>query len=112
MDGEDIVKIIPAGNGENVVEAIAINMDSFVVKRYLSKNRINTEKGIKFIKDKFFASVYLHSLFLYGIFDKLNKSNDKQYDLEELIPSTMKPYSSFLLYSNIDETLISTLKSE
>ena len=83
-----------------------------MVKRYLSKNRINTESGIKFIKDKFFTSVYLHSLFLYGIFDKLNKSDETEYDLQELIPTLMKPYSSFLLYANTDETILSTLKSE
>jgi hypothetical protein len=110
--GNDIVKVISGGESENVVEAIAINMDSFVVKRYLSRNRVNTENGIKFIKDKFFASVYLHSLFLYAIFDKLNKTSETEYDVEELIPVIMKPYSSFLLYANTDDTVLSSLKSQ
>lgn len=109
--GEDIVKVI-RGDSENVVDAIAINMDSFVVKRYLAKNRVNSESGIKFVRDKFFASVYLHSLFLYGILDKLNKVDETKYDIEALIPTLMKPYSSFLLYANTDETVLSTLKSD
>jgi hypothetical protein len=110
--GDDIVRVIPAGESENVIDAIAINMDSFVVKRYLSKNRINTESSVRFVKDKFFTSVYLHSLFLYGIFDKLNKCDETEYDMGELIPKLMKPYSSFLLYANTDETLMSSLKSD
>jgi len=110
--GDDIIKVVP-GESEKIVEGIAINMDSFVIKRYLSKNRINTENGIKFIKDKYFTSVYLHGLFLYGIFDKLNKLDDNpRYDIEELIPTLMKPYSSFLVYENIDETILSTLRVE
>jgi hypothetical protein len=110
--GEEIVSVI-RGDSENVVDGIAINMDSFVVKRYLSKNKISTEKGIKFVKDKYFTSVYLHSLFLYGIFDKLNRlGTESPYDLDDLIPSVMKPYSSFLLYENTDETILSSLKGD
>ena len=64
------------------------------------------------VKDTFFASVYLHSLFLYGILTKINESDDNRYDLEELILNSMKPYSSFLLYANTSETVLSTLKTE
>lgn len=113
--GEDIVKIIPDSDGENaktLIDSIAVNMDSHVVVKYLSKNRINTENGVRFIKDKFFTSVYLHSLFLYGILDKINSSRDEKYDLMDLVPTLMKPYSSFLLYSSTDEAVLSTLKSE
>ena len=109
--GDDVVKII-AGESEKVVDAIAVNMDSFVVRRYVSKNRINTEKALRFTKDKFFCSVYLHSLFLYGIFDKLNRSDGNEYDIDELVPALMKPYSSFLLYATTEESLVSVLQGD
>lgn len=109
--GEDVVRVIP-GDSENVIDAIAINMDSFVVKRYVSKNRVNSESGIKFVRDKFFVSVYLHSLFLYGIFDKLNKTGETMYDVEALVPTLMKWYSPLLLYENTTETILSAIKAD
>ena len=60
--GDDIVKVIPGDDG-NMIDAIAINMDSYAVKRYLSRRQINAPKAITFTKDKYFSSVYLHSLF-------------------------------------------------
>lgn len=117
--GSDIVKIIPADtdNEEFVVEAIAINMDSFVLKKYLSKNRISSEQQIKYTQNSFFTSIYLHSLFLFGIFDKLSKNQDEDVefnfdDIEELIPSLMQSYSSFLLYMNSDAAILSSLKED
>ena len=110
--GEDIVKVVPGDNG-NVVEAIAINMDSYALKRYLSRRRINSPDAVSFAKDKFFTSVYLHSLFLYSIFDKLKKQEEYEaVDIEELLPMLMKPYSSFLLYANTDEAILKSLNND
>jgi len=111
--GEDIVKVY-LGETEKIIEAIAINMDSYVVKRYISRNKLGTQKAIKFIKNKFFSSVYLHSLFLFGIMDKLNRSEDFEFDIdiEDLIPVLMKPYSSFLLHTNTDDTILESLSNE
>lgn len=102
--GEDIVKVMPETNedGELLVEAIIINMDSYSLLSFLSKNQINTEKEIKFIKDKYFLSVYLHSLFLFSIMQKMRKDDEhlKPIDVEEFISKMIKPYASFLLYEN------------
>lgn len=102
--GEDIVKVIQdtSDDGELLVEAIIINMDSYSLLNFLSKNQINTEKEIKFIKDKYFLSVYLHSLFLFSIMQKMRKDDEnlKQIEIDEFISKMIKPYASFLLYEN------------
>lgn len=102
--GEDIVKVMPETNedGELLVEAIIINMDSYSLLSFLSKNQINTEKEIKFIKDKYFLSIYLHSLFLFSIMQKMRRDDEhlKPIDVEEFISKMIKPYASFLLYEN------------
>ncbi|MDF0716995.1 hypothetical protein PY092_12605 [Muricauda sp. 334s03] len=102
--GEDIVKVMPETNedGELLVEAIIINMDSYSLLNFLSKNQIKTEKEIKYIKDKYFLSIYLHSLFLFSIMQKMRKDDEhlKPIDIEEFISKMIKPYASFLLYEN------------
>lgn len=103
--GEDVVKIIESSDGSNnLVEAIAINMDSFALQRFISKNHLKSEKEISFIKDKYFLSVYLHALFMYGIFHKVSKNGFeeqfKSIDISELITSIFRPYAAFLLYEN------------
>ena len=79
-------------------------MDSFVLLNFISKNRISTEKEIIFIKDKYFLSVYLHSLFLFSIMQKMRKDDEKlkPIEVDEFISNMIKPYSSFLLYENFN----------
>lgn len=78
-------------------------MDCFVLKRFLSQKKINTEDELKVAKNKFFLSVSLHSLFLYSILDRINKDEncDTEIDPEDIIPLIFKPYSSFLLSSSM-----------
>ena len=110
--GDDIVKVIPGDNG-NVIEAIAINMDSYSLKRYLSRGKVNTAKAVSFARNKFFSSVYLHSLFLYSIFDKLKRQEEYEaIDIEELLPTLMKPYSSFLIHANTDEEILNSFAED
>lgn len=101
--GQDIVKVI-TGNEENemIVDGIVVNMDSFALLNFISKNRISTEKEIKFIKDKYFLSVYLHSLFLFSILQKMRNDDDnlKPLEIDEFISNMIKPYASFLLWEN------------
>jgi hypothetical protein len=101
--GHDIVKVIPdnAGN-ELTVDSIIINMDSFVLRNFLSKNRIDNENEIKFTKDKYFLSIYLHSLFLFSILQKMRKDDTKlePIEVDEFVSNMIKPYASFLMYEN------------
>lgn len=101
-NGNDIVKVITESGekSELMVEGIIVNMDSFVLKNFLAKNRINEEKGIRFYKDKYFLSIYLHSLFLFSILSKMRKEDQrlKQIEVDEFISDMIKPYSNFLMY--------------
>ena len=85
-----------------IVDGIVVNMDSFALLNFISKNRISTEKEINFIKDKYFLSIYLHSLFLFSIMQKMRNDDEKLKPLEidEFISNMIKPYASFLLYEN------------
>ncbi len=89
-------------NNEMVVEGIIINMDSYVLLNFISKNSIKTEKEIKFIKDKYFLSIYLHSLFLFSIMQKMQKDDKKlnEIEMEDFVSNLIKPYANFLLYEN------------
>ena len=102
--GNDIVKVITSNDQNSVlmVDGIIVNMDSFVLKSFLSKNRINSESEIRFSKDKYFLSIYLHSLFLFSILSKMRKEDDKlkAIEVDEFISLMIKPYSSFLMYEN------------
>lgn len=101
--GNDIVKVITAPvKNELMVEGIIVNMDSFVLKRFLSKNRINKESEIKYNKDKYFLSIYLHSLFLFSIMQKMRKDDERLQPLEidDFISDMIKPYANFLMYEN------------
>ncbi|NLZ95693.1 MAG: hypothetical protein GX921_07720, partial [Bacteroidales bacterium] len=103
--GHDIVRVITGGeesSNEFLVEGIVINMDAFVLKNFISKNRINSEKNIKLITDNYFVSIYLHSLFLFSILQKMRKDEESlsEVDIEDFISKMIKPYANFLLYEN------------
>ncbi|CAM1365848.1 conserved hypothetical protein [Tenacibaculum litoreum] len=102
-NGYDIVKVIRGEeNNEMIVEGIIINMDSYVLLNFISKNSIKSEKELKFIKDKYFLSIYLHSLFLFSIMQKMQREDKKlsQIEMEDFISNLIKPYANFLLYEN------------
>ena len=106
-NGSDIVKVITAGDeNELMVDSIIVNMDSFVLKSFFSKNRISSEQEIKFNKDKYFLSIYLHSLFLFSILQKMKGDDEKlrPIEVEEFVSTMIKPYASFLMYENYHVT--------
>jgi len=114
--GEDIVLVIEGNKIESgmiPIEGIAINMDSYVLKRYLSKNQLNEEKQIKFVKDKYFLQVYLHSLFLYSILSKMEKNaSSPDEGAVEKISKIFKVYAPFLLSVENSEAILKAFASE
>jgi len=99
-DGRDVVKVVTSTDeGKMAIEAIAVNMDCYAFRKYLSQNKKATTEEITQIKNKFFLSIYLHSLFLHGIFSRINDDEnlDIDIDIEDVIPILFKPYSSFLI---------------
>ena len=114
--GDDIVKVTTGKDEKDnlVIEAIAVNMDSFVLKKHLSKKEIRTEEEIKQAKNRYFLLVYLHSLFLFSILDKINKDDDSsnEIDPEDIIPTIFKPYSVFLLSTILTDLVQIKFESE
>jgi len=104
--GDDIVKVIISPmddeTSELLVDGIVVNMDAFVLRQFVSKNRIKDEKELIFVTNKYFFSIYLHSLFLYSILQKMRKEDEKlkPIEVDEFVSSMIKPYSNFLLYEN------------
>lgn len=103
-NGHDIVKVITASEEKSdlMVAGIIVNMDSIVLKNFFTKNKITTESEIKFNKDKYFLSIYLHSLFLFSILQKMRTTDEKlkPIEVDEFVSSMIKPYANFLMYEN------------
>jgi len=114
--GDDVVKIVDSNEPgqENLVEGIAVNMDSFVIKRYISRKRIVNQEQIKQVRDRYCVSSYLHTLFLYGIFDKLVKSENYGVDFEvtDFVRDVLKPYSTFLISVDTNEAIMASLAED
>ena len=111
--GDDIVKLIISDEPgqENLVEGIAINMDAYTLRRHISKNRLSSRQQIAQVRDKYCLTTYLHTLFLYGILDKLAKSENYSVDFEvsDFVHDVLKPYSSFLLSVDTSEAVMKSL---
>lgn len=113
-NGDNIVKIILSDKDSKKIDAIAINMDSYPLVNYLSRNRVNQEKRIKYVKDKYFAEIYLHSLMLYGIFANVKGLDETQasWDTLEMVPKLFRIYSQFLLNSGLDDAILKSLEED
>jgi len=57
----------PLGHGDSELEKVYINMDSHVLKSFLSKTKHPNEEQIRIAENKYISSVYFHTLFLYTI---------------------------------------------
>lgn len=121
--GSDIVKIISGGNESKLlVEAIVVNMDSYVLKEFINKNKYVEEKDIQRISTKYFQLIYTHSLGLYSTCTKIqNETTDSEnknevFDIQQVddfISRVIKSYSSFLLYMNLhNEDIMKKMTNE
>ncbi|WP_296206276.1 hypothetical protein, partial [Psychrobacter sp. UBA3962] len=123
-DGNDIVKVIGSSeDNSSLIDAIAINMDSYVLKNFINKNKYTREKDIQRISNKYFQLIYTHSLGLYSICTKMQDSektesvdSDKSYDIQQVddfISSLVKSYASFLLYMDLhNEEIMKQMSDE
>ena len=119
-DENSIIHIISADEEEGkVVSAIAINMNSHSLAKYISKNRANSEKNIDYLKKQYTSKIYLHGLFLYSILDKLKSkknsqekyTNDNQSS-EDLLAQIFKNYSDVLIHLDTNKEILDSLDDE
>lgn len=107
--GDDMLKLeVEFLDKASLIQSVAINMDSFVLQRFISKNKINGIENLKLLKNKYFLSIYWHSIFLYkfleNIFNNNEEFKDSSIDIDEIISQLMKFYGEFLLsYNMINE---------
>lgn len=119
-DEKNIIHIIPAEEGESkIVSAIAINMDSHSLRKYLSKNNAKSEKDINYLQSQYISKIYLHGLFLYSILDKLkskNNSEDKYLNdnqsSEDLLAQIFKNYSDVLIHLDMNKEVLDLIDNE
>ena len=119
-DEKSIIHIIPAEEEEKkIVGAIAINMDSHSLKKYLSENNVKTEKGIDSLKNQYISKIYLHGLFLYSILNKLESQKDSQkkysnddQSSENLLAQIFKKYSDVLIHLDTNKEILDSLDNE
>lgn len=113
-DEDSIIHIIPAAENERkVVSAIAINMDSYSLKKYVSKNKAKSEKEIEYLTDQYISKIYLHGLFLYSILDKLKLQQDSDAKYapdsqisEDLVAEIFKRYSDVLIHLDTNREIL------
>jgi hypothetical protein len=112
-DENSIIHIIPAEEEKKTVSAIAINMNSHSLTKYLSKNKAKTETEIDYLKNQYISKIYLHGLFLYSILDKLKAqqnsqekyTNDNQSS-EDLLAQIFKNYSDVLIHLDTNKEIL------
>lgn len=114
MDWETVM--FPLGTGDSELDKIYINMDSHVLKGFLSKNKHPSEEQIKLAENKYISSVYFHVLFLYtitknrgyGITKSKDGSNPETVDLSDYLKDIFDNYySTFILnYGGMEEMMM------
>ena len=105
----------PMAKGEAELERVLINMDSNVLKSFLSKYKNPNIEQIHTAQNKYKTSVYLHTLFLYAITKKrgfeISKRIEGQHepeliDVGEYLRDVFDHYySSFLLNYRMEEIM-------
>ena len=99
--------IIHILTSENKVDAIAVNMDSHILKKYISK-KSKGQKDLEVMKNHYITQIYSHGLFLFNAIEKNKKSSDK--DSAELVSNIFKTYGQALLYLNLTEELLKIIE--
>ena len=89
------------------MDAIAINMDSNILKNYISKKARN-KKSLEVLKNKYISQMYLHALFLFNSIDKNIKKDNE--DIENLISKLFKSYGKALLYLDPNEEMLKMIE--
>jgi hypothetical protein len=100
----------PLVTGEQL-EAIYINMDSYVLKSHKGHIKSITEEQIKLADKKYISSVYFHTLFLFAIAKSRNysvKQGENEKDLTDFLKDVFSSaYSEFLLNFGTEQLMAS-----
>ena len=97
FNADTIVQLLVEGDK---LEAVYINMDSNVLKKFIAKQ--SNEEQIKVARNRYLSSVYFHTLFLYVISKNrkfsIKKEEGNEVELEEYVTDVFENYyAEFLL---------------
>ena len=99
--GED--SVIHIMTSKNKVDAIAINLENNILKKYISK-KAKDSKSLEATKNKYISQIYLHGLFLFNSIEKSREKEDT--DSTELVSNIFKSYGEALLYLDVNEEIL------
>ncbi len=105
--GEDICKVFPSGDKNHLVDAVATNMDAFVIHDFMRQRKL-TDKNIEHMKRLFKVSVYLLSLILYLQLS----SRDEIEEKEVMTAFLMKGIGKIILQVVINEEIMKEIDKE
>ena len=93
------------------LEAVYINMDSNVLKKFIAKQ--GNEEQIKVARDRYLTSVYFHTLFLYVISKNrkfsIEKEGESEVGLQEYVADVFENYYAEFLLNFETSQLLDTL---
>ncbi len=105
--GDDICKVFPSGEKDHLVDALAINMDAYVIHDYMRQKKL-TDTNIEHLKRLFKVSVYLISLILYF---ELSQREDIE-EKEEMTSYLMKGVGKITLQIVINDEILKEIDKE
>ena len=103
-DNWDENSILKVFSNDDFIDAIAINIDSYVFERYKISQKANTSKKLEIALDQYITLVYSNCLFLYKSIENSNIKKDT--DIPELVSSIFKTFGEAILYINPTEELL------
>jgi hypothetical protein len=111
MDWDTVMH--PLVDGEQQLETIYINMDSTVLRNYISKQgNIGTEQK-EIAEKRYISSVYFHTIFLYSITKNKKyelKQNNTEVDIGDYLRDLFNSYYSDFLLNFGTEQLMASLE--
>ena len=107
--GEDVVKVFPSSKENSLIDAVAVNVDSFSLSQYLRSNRLSGSR-LEAAKRVYEIGIFLTSIFHYYEVKK-NQNEWKGLDAEDIIANLMKGYSKVMLYLLLNDQLLKELEA-
>ena len=99
---KSIIKIFPDNkDGKTTVAAIAVNMSSDLLEKYIQKQNPKGESETENLKSQYMAKIYLHGLFLYSTLEKIKNvkpaehNDSEEKTSEEKVAEIFKSYAEF-----------------
>ena len=106
------IPMYPSIGDDGNLETVFINMDSSVLRNFISRQGATGMDQKEISEKKYITSVYFHTIFLFSITKNKKyalKKDDKDVDLQDYLKDVFSSYYSEFLLNFGMEDLISTM---